>query len=81
MQTILKTNAQNMPQREIKAMKQQIERYWKSLVHDEGIAIIVFSFRVFEACFFMLKGMILAPLVFPHPTRLTNPQWCSDQCL
>ena len=26
MQTILKTNAQNMPQREIKAMKQQIEK-------------------------------------------------------
>tara|TARA_R100001594_G_scaffold3331_3_gene12590 strand:+ start:17055 stop:18617 length:1563 start_codon:yes stop_codon:yes gene_type:complete len=43
MQTILKTNAQNMPQHEIKFMKQKIERYWKSLgeIEELGGALIV----------------------------------------
>ena len=35
-----------------------MERYWKGLVHDEDIAFIVFSFRVFEA--------IVTPEMFLH---------------
>jgi len=43
MQTILKTNAQNMSQKEIKYMKQRIERYWKSLdeIEELGGALMV----------------------------------------
>ena len=43
MQTILKSNAQNMPQREIKQMTQKIERYWKSLeeIEELGGALMV----------------------------------------
>jgi len=43
MQTILKSNAQNMPQQEIKQMTQKIERYWKSLdeIEELGGALMV----------------------------------------
>lgn len=43
MQTMLRSNAQNLPQKEIKYMKQRIERYWKSLeeVEELGGSLIV----------------------------------------
>tara|TARA_R110002020_G_scaffold387042_1_gene597776 strand:- start:9472 stop:11034 length:1563 start_codon:yes stop_codon:yes gene_type:complete len=37
MQTMLRSNAQNLPQKEIKFMKQRIERYWLSLNEIEQL--------------------------------------------